>query len=64
MHNITVFYLDDYTKEHNAAMKYIINNLKGVEVVQDTENATSIKVTDEALTAIDRLAIADCLYWE
>lgn len=64
MHNIKVFYLDDYTKEHNEIMKYIINNLKGIEVLQDVGDSACLRVTDKALEVVDHLAQIDCLDWE
>lgn len=61
---ITVFYEEYYTSEHNAAMRYIMNNLNGAKVIQDTETATRLEVTEEALKAIEALCGADCLYFE
>lgn len=61
---ITVFYEEYYTEEHNAAMRYIMNNLSGATVIQDTETATRLEVTEEALKAIEALCGADCLYFE
>lgn len=61
---ITVFYQDYYTEQHNKAMRYLMNNLNGATVLQDTEIATRLEVTEEALAAIDALCGADCLYFE
>lgn len=61
---ITVFYQDYYTEQHNKAMRYLMNNLNGATVLQDTETATRLEVTEGALAAIDALCGADCLYFE
>lgn len=61
---ITVFYDNYYTKEHNAAMRYMVNNLGGATVIQDTETATRLEITEEALKVIKALANADCLCFE
>lgn len=61
---ITVFYQEYYTEQHNKAMQYIMNNLGGATVIQDTETATRLEVTEEALKAIEALCGADCLYFE
>lgn len=61
---ITVFYKDCYTEEHNAAMHYMVNNLGGATVIQDTETATRLELTEEALKVIKALEDADCLYFE
>ena len=61
---ITVFYEDCYTEEHNAAMRYMVNNLGGATVIQDTETATRLEITEDALKVIKALANADCLCFE
>lgn len=61
---ITVFYEDYYTETHNKAMRYLMNNLNGTTVLQDTETATRLEVTEEAYAAIEALSGADCLYFE
>lgn len=61
---ITVFYQDYYTEQHNKAMRYLMNNLFGTTVLQDTETATRLRVTDKAFEVIDALCGADCLYFE
>lgn len=61
---ITVFYDNYYTKEHNAAMHYMVNNLGGATVIQDTETATRLEITEEALKVIEALANTDCLCFE
>ena len=61
---IIVFYPDYYTKEHNQAIKWLVHNLRGVTVLQDAETASLINVTKEAYNVIERLNVADCLYFE
>lgn len=61
---ITVYYEDYYIPEHNAAMRYIMNNLNGATVLEDTDTATRLEVTSEALKVIEILESADCIYYE
>lgn len=65
MKTITIFYQDYYTEKHNTAMRYLVNNLKGATVIQDTETATMLTITDSnAMAVIEALEDADCLYFE
>ncbi len=61
MRQITVFYGNYYTDKHNNAMRYLVNNLFGVAIVANTDDATVLNVTDEAYAVIEALSDADCL---
>lgn len=64
MENMTIFFYGEYYEEFNNAMRYIVNNLNGVTVLQCTETMARLEVTEEARKVIHALWIADCFSYE